>query len=248
MIREDGWEKLSQKSKQYVYDAILCVKMRKKIRVYIFICLYMPKTVMDGNLRNQEQSFLWWGWGRVRMGEVGPKTEKKTFHCTAFILSGFWTTWMYYLFKKLNKISIFKKPCDSVQIKRCWKSPIFSGMANLGNHRQHILGGRPGVRLSGFTFESHSLECVTTDKWLSLLPCFLMDKTSDCAHLLCCCDDEMILAQSLIQSQPLLAVMTIGRNNLRPLTDFLPSPQIIIKSSSQKRKYLKGEKNKKKRW
>lgn len=53
-------------------------------------------------------------------------------------------------------------------------------MANLGNHRQHILGGRPGVRLSGFTFESHSLERVTTDKWLGLLPCFLMDKTSDC--------------------------------------------------------------------
>lgn len=32
---------------------------------------------MDGNLRNREQSYLWWGWGRVCMGEVGPRTEKR---------------------------------------------------------------------------------------------------------------------------------------------------------------------------
>lgn len=49
--------------------------MRKKIRVYI-ICLYMPKKVMDGNLRNQEQSYLWWGSGRCAWGKLGQGQKK----------------------------------------------------------------------------------------------------------------------------------------------------------------------------
>lgn len=92
----------------------LCVKMRK--RVYISNCLYMPKKVMDGN-KKPITGYLWWGWGRVCRRGSGARDRKKTFHCTD------------YTFRFLNhvnvlriqkiKISIFKKPCDSIQFKRC---------------------------------------------------------------------------------------------------------------------------------
>lgn len=53
VIWKTAGKKLSKKGKQYVYDATLC-KNEKKIRVYIFICLYMHKS-MDGNIRNRER-------------------------------------------------------------------------------------------------------------------------------------------------------------------------------------------------
>lgn len=73
----------------------------------------MPKKVTDGN----KKPITGYLWGRVCRRGSWAKDRKKTSHCTA------------YTFRFLNhvnvlriqtiKISIFKKPCDSIQFKRC---------------------------------------------------------------------------------------------------------------------------------